>query len=423
MKMPNKQTTVKVAGVIAASLALVVSFQNCGKAGFDSSLDSVSDYSSLDAALTSKYGSQMAAKITDIPFAFDGGFDQIAYNSCAESGTLPSSSAYYSIRAGAYQTGGITIPSSFYSYIDANFSPIYPATSVTKAQYAEYLGDSPANLNAMPVMAIRDRSNLASVYSSSGSLTLNTDVIAMADVLSSTYIMDTLLSNRGSNVRYFPFSTNSRTLEANMKFNSDQSMSQSLRDILQVQGQMTMSYLNDSVNIGSVMSASTTNKAVGYGRGYRFSFGQPVGVANGFTPLNVLQTLQEVDLSTGNVIQNWNCNRIYKIYLNRDAASCAPHTEAQIAASASLRQEIEIVRRQFRADQWDVNVTQGCLVPKATVPSCYTENTVNGVAQGVEYSAGASCYNPLIGNVSASYPNLIIPTKRCANYATICTKF
>jgi hypothetical protein len=423
MKMPNKPTTLKVAGVVAASLALVVSFQNCGKAGFDSSLDDVADYSSLDAALVSKYGSQMAGKISAIPFAFDGGFDQISYNSCAESGTLASSSAYHSIRAGAYQTAGITIPASFYSYVDANFTPIYPANEVSKAQYAEYLGDSPTNINVMPTMAIRDRSNLTSVYSATGTLALNTDVIPMADVLSSTYIMDTLLSNRGASVRYFPFSTNSRTVEASLKFNSDQSISQSLRDILQVQGQMTMTYLNDSTNIGTVVSGSTTNKALAYGRGYRFSFGQPAGVSNGFAPLNVLQTLQEVDLSTGNVVANWNCNRIYKVYLNRDIASCAPHTEAQITASAALRAEIDIVRRQFRADQWDVNVTQGCLVPKATVPSCYTENLVNGVAQGVEYTAGASCYNPLIGSAPASYPSSIIPTKRCANYATICTKF
>ncbi|WP_413559086.1 hypothetical protein [Bdellovibrio sp. HCB209] len=423
MKMPNKQTTVKVTGVIAASLALVVSFQNCGKAGFDSSLDGIADYSSLDAALTSKYGSQQASKVSEIPFAFDGGFDQISYNSCAESGQMTSSSAYYSIRAGAYQTNGIGITNSYYSYIDANFSPIYPATSVSKAQYAEYLGDSPKNLNVMPTMAIRDRSNLSSVYSASGSLALNTDVIPMADVLSSTYIMDTLITNRGSMTRYFPFSTNSRTLEANLKFNSDQSISQSLRDILQVQGQMTMTYLKDANNIGSVVSASTTNKAVAYGRGYRFSYGQPAGVSNGFAPLNVLQTLQEVDLSSGNAVQNWNCNRIYKVYLSRDAASCPAHTEAQLSANAALRQELDIIRRHFRADQWDVNVTNGCLVPKAHIPSCYTENTVGGVAQGVEYGAGVACYNPLIGSNPAAYPNSVIPTKRCANYATICTKF
>lgn len=422
MKMPNKQTTVKVAGVVAASLALVVSFQNCGKAGFDSSLDEISDYSSLDAALTSKYGSQVAGKVSAVPFAFDGGFDQISYNSCAES-NMSSSTAYYAIRAGAYQTGGVGVTNNFVSYVNTNFSPIYPETSISKAQYAEYLGDSPNNINVMPTMAVRDRANLSSVYSANGSLALNTDVIPMADVLSSTYIMDTLLNNRGSLVRYFPFSTNSRTLEANLKFNSDQSMSQSLRDILQVQGQLTMTYLKDSNKIGSVVSASTTNKALGYGRGYRFSFGQQSGVSNGFAPLNVLQTLQEVDLSSGNVVQNWNCNRVYKVYLNRDAAACPAHTEAQLSANPGLRQELDIIRRHFRADQWDVNVTNGCLVPKAHIVSCYTENLVNNVAQGVEYGAGVSCYNPLIGSNPAAYPNSVIPTKRCANFATICTKF
>ncbi|WP_413585729.1 hypothetical protein [Bdellovibrio sp. HCB274] len=422
MKMPNKQTTVKIAGVIAASFALVVSFQNCGKAGFDSSLDDSGDYGSLDAALTSKYGSQVANKISGIPFAFDGGFDQISYNSCAER-TLSSSTAYYAIRAGAYMSQGITVQNSFYSYVDSNFSPIYPATSVTKSQYAEYLGDSPANINVMPTMAVRDRSNLTSVYSASGNLALNTDIVPMADVLSSSYIMESLLGAKGQMVRYFPFSTNSRTLEANLKFNSDQSISQSLRDILQLQGQLTMTYLNDATNIGSVVNSGSNNKASGYGRGYRMSFGQPLGIANGFSPLNVLHVLQEVDLNTGNVISaSWNCNRRYKIYLAKDAALCPSHSASDIAGNATLRGEIEIVRRHFRADQWDVNVTNGCLVPKPTVASCYVENTVNNVAQGVEYNAAAACYNPLIGNVSSAYPNQIIPTKRCANYATICIK-
>ncbi|MEK2689309.1 hypothetical protein [Bdellovibrio sp. GT3] len=422
MKMPNKQTTVKVAGVIAASFALVVSFQNCGKAGFDSSLDETGDFGSLDAALTSKYGSQMASKVSSVPFAFDGGFDQISYNSCAES-NLATSNAYYAIRAGAYQSMGMKVQDSYYTYVESNFSPVYPATSVTKAQFAEYLGDSPANINVMPTMAVRDRANLTSVYSASGSLTLNTDVVPMADVLSSSYIMESLLSNRGQMVRYYPYSTNSRTLEANLKFNSDQSISQSLRDILQSAGQLTMTYLNSTTNVGSVVSSGSTNKASAYGRGYRMSFGQPLNIANGFSPLNVLHVLQEVDLNTGNVISaSWNCNRRYKIYLARDAASCPAHTAAEIAGNATLRYELEVVRRHFRADQWDVNVTNGCMVPKATVPSCYVENTVNSVAQGVEYNSAASCYNPLIGSVSAAYPNQVIPTKRCANYATICLK-
>jgi hypothetical protein len=90
--------------------------------------------------------------------------------------------------------------------------------------------------------------------------------------------------------------------------------------------------------------------------------------------------------------------------------------------NASNRQELDIVRRQFRSDQWEVNVPRRCMVPKGTTPACYAENTVNGVAQGVQYSTSQACYNPLLGNNPSNYPTSTIPAARCLNYATICTR-
>ncbi|MBO9665424.1 MAG: hypothetical protein J7501_01250 [Bdellovibrio sp.] len=431
MKVRFTKTTWRAVGTICASLVLVVSFQNCGKAGFDSSLDESLDSASLDAALTSKYGSTMAARVTNIPFAFDGGFDQIAYNSCAESGSITSSTAYYSVKAGAYQNYGLRLKDEFFNYVtkDNGFNPIYPATTISASQYKEWLADSPANINATMTAAIRDKTNLTSIYSSSNSLALYTDVIPMIDTLTSTYVMQTLMADRGSASRYFPFSSNFRVMEANLKFNSDQSMSNSLREILRNTGQLALTYMNDTTQINSVMAAATASpQRLAYGKGYRFTFQQPPGVSNTYMQENIVSAIQEVDLSTGSVVNaGWNCARIYRIVLVRDSTNsssggyCPPMTAAELD-NASNRTELEIVRRQFRSDQWDVNVPRRCMVPKGTTPACYTENTVNGVAQGVEYSTSATCYNPLLGNNPSNYPSTTIPAARCLNYATICTR-
>lgn len=429
MKVRFNKATWRTVGAICASFVLVVSFQNCGKAGFDSSLDDTLDSSSLDAALTSKYGTSTASKVTDIPFAFDAGFDQIAYNSCAESGSLSTSTAYFGLKAGAYQNSGLSLNSNFFNYADANFKPIYPATTLSKAQYEEYLADSPKNIKAQMMMAIRERSNIANVYAKNTSLASGTDVIPLVDSLTSAYVMETLMSERGSVSRFFPFSSGSRVMEATLKYNSDQSIADSLRTVLESVGQLALTFNNDSTNLGSVISDSTTEPIrTAYGKGYRFSFTQPIGVSNGYMPANIVSDLQEVDLSTGNVASTWNCSRVYKMVLVRDSTNaasagyCPPHTAAELE-NATVRRELEIVRRQFRADQWQVNVNYKCMVPKGTTPACYTENLVNGTGQGVQYSTSQECYNPMVGNSTSNYPSGIIPGARCMNYATICTKF
>ncbi len=85
-----------------------MSFQNCGKAGFDSNLDSELDAGLSDAELSAKYGSSTAAKVKDIPFAPEATFDTITYNSCADD-HLGSNPAFTSLKAGAYKTGGIKL--------------------------------------------------------------------------------------------------------------------------------------------------------------------------------------------------------------------------------------------------------------------------------------------------------------------------
>ena len=429
MKVRFHKTTWRTLGAVAACCVLVVSFQNCGKAGFDSSLDNGINVTSTDAALSAKYGDTVAALVSAIPFAFDSGFDTISYNSCANS-SLTGNSAFYSIKAGAYETMGVKLADGFFTYMDANFHPNYPATTLSSDQYSQYLGDSPANSAAVPNMAIRSKANLFNVYSSSSSVTLGTDVISMVSSLTDPLVMDTYVVKTGtaspyaSYYSYFPFSAGNRTLEGTLTFNADEGTAAGFRNVLNNDGELSLTYLQSTSDPNLIRAASTTTPVkTAYGRAYKTTFTWPSGVSStssSVLPANTIGTLQEIDLSSSSITYNWNCNRKYKVVRAADRATyCPALTWAQIS-DATVRREVEIARHVLNATDWDVNPSYGCVVPKGSV-SCYDEETLNGTAVGVNYDPSQQCYNPLVG--ASGYTGGVIPSARCAQYITICTRY
>src|SRR3990167_6782008 len=96
-----------LSAVIAAGL-LISAFQNCGKAGFDDAIDD----SSID----------MASKDETSPFAYNATFDQITYNSCFGAG-LSTNAAYFTIKAGAYDGGGVNLTQNFIADAKTKLTP------------------------------------------------------------------------------------------------------------------------------------------------------------------------------------------------------------------------------------------------------------------------------------------------------------
>lgn len=421
MKVRFNKTTWRAFGAIIASGILVVSFQNCGKAGFDSSLDDSLSSEAVDAALSAKYGSNIGSKVAAIPFSFDGGFDQITYNSCAEN-TLSGNTAFFSIKAGAYETMGAKLTDDFFSYVSESngFKANYPETVISKDQYADYLADSPANKGAIPNAAIRSKSNLFNVYSANTTVTLGADVVGMVSNLTDTLVMDSLTTKSAAYTRYFPFSPDTRGVEATLYFNKDQSVAEGFRKVLIGDGVFSFTYLKSIADANLIRGPSSASPAkTAYGKGYNFTFSRIIPTASTFAPTNVLTTITETNLQTGGSTgAAWNCNRKYIVVRGADSAACPALTMEQLSGNATYRRELEIARRQLRGDQWTVNPALGCVVPKDNV-SCYNEELINGQPAGVEYSPTASCFNPLVqpGNYGGT-----IPVKRCANFISICAR-
>ncbi|UOF00527.1 hypothetical protein [Bdellovibrio reynosensis] len=414
MKVRFNKTTWRAASGIFASFLLVVSFQNCGKAGFDANLDSSLDPGVTDAALSAKYGEAVGAKVAEIPFAFEATFDTITYNSCAET-QIRNNPAFFSIKAGSYSTGGISVKNEFFDYADQNFKPLYPATQLSDNQYKSFLADSPKNNGATPTMAVRVKNSLTDVYTATSKVELWTDVVPLVGNLTDSLVMDSI-ATKGVSANYFPFSPEQRVMEANLNFNSSEELAEEFRNIFMSSGVLSLTYMSDATEIYKVRAAADTYPVKSaYGKGYTLTFA-PYAMAGAAinNPSRVLSSVGENDLSVSGAGRSWSCGRVFKVVRAQDAATlCPAHTYNDLKNSA-IRSELAIARRHLRADQWDVNVSQRCVVPKGGV-SCYKEESVAG-APVVEYDLTKECFRP-----NGSYGGAI-PNSKCMHFVTVCTR-
>jgi hypothetical protein len=449
MKFRFAKTIKNHFGWIIASGMLLTSFQNCGKAGFDSSLDDSLNLGSVDAALSAKYGSQTGALVAAIPLAFDAGFDQIAYNSCADASQANDKQTFFTIKAGAYRNMGIKLNSAFYNYVDdpQHFKPIYDETKVVQTispgQYQGFLADSPANRGAVANVAFRDSRDLLKIsmiadHNATAATLDNGDVVSIAGTLTDVEMMDGYTDpyTNPNFANYFPFSTASKIMEAVLTTDKSdgtdakgnrvtaEGVAIGLRSALMGNNSnnypyLTLTYLSDVSDPYLIRSpASVTPLSKAYGRGYKFNFVQPTN-ANAVVPSNVLDTtngITEIDLSTGGVISNrpWNCSMRYRVVRAQDTGQCPKMTLSDATLYFS---ELEIVRRQLPADKWDVNPKYRCAVPKG-ITSCYSEANVGNITPGVEYNLGLECYNPEL--LAGNYTGGVIPLKQCLKHITIC---
>lgn len=418
MKVRLNKTAWRAAGGILASFVLVVSFQNCGKAGFDAELDSTLDSGMSDAALAAKYGESTAAKVQAIPFAFESTIDTITYNSCADT-SLRNNTAFSSLKVGAFTSGGIKIKDEFFNYADQNFKPVYPEPTLTENQYKEYLADSPANNGAVANMAIRVKNSLTDVYTATNNVVLWTDIVPLVGNLTDSLVMDAY-GTKGVTANYFPFSPEARVMEAALNFNTSEELAEEYRNIFMSSGVLALTYMADNAEIYKVRAATDAYPVKSaYGKGYSLAFvpgSSAAGVHSG-NPNRVLASVLETDLSgTGVGAKNWNCNRAYRVVRKEDRASyCPEHTFADLSNS-SIRQELAVMRRHLRADQWDVNVSYRCVVPKGAT-SCYKEENMaaKGFAE-VEYDTTKECFR-----TNGTYSGAI-PSSKCMHYVTVCTR-
>lgn len=406
-------TTTFVVGV------LLFAFQNCGKAGFDDALDE----SELDSSSTD----------STIPFAYNATFDQITYNSCFGAG-LSTNAAYFTLKAGAYESGGVNLTQAFISDVNAKLKPQYPATTVTVEQMKAFVGTTTENMNATLQMALRTRGSPQQIRNPSGSTpTAGMDFVNLLSDLTDDRIMEPIFRSLGGVVNYFPLAVNQsqRIMEAKLTYNGDEGVAYSLRNDLANNGMLALTYTAAGGNsaFAARMPLSTTDTSLAYGRGYMLSFAADIApmtqIINNQTavqphhknPNNILVSVSEIDLQNPSVASGatWTCHqtRRYLIVKAEDATGYCPADSVDRMGDANYRQELEIIRRHLPSEQWHVSVDRRCVVPRSG--SCY-KNSGGTAEEPVEYNQVNECYQGIQGLANPAIKN------RCAQYVTVCLR-
>lgn len=399
---------------------LVFAFQNCGKAGFDDALDD----SSIDTA----------SKDETSPFAFNSTFDQITYNSCFGVG-LSTNAAYFTVKAGAYDGGGVHLTQAFIADANAKLTPQYPSKTVTVEQMKAFVGETTENASATLQMALRTRGSPQQIRNPTGSTpTLGADFVNLMTDLTDDRIMEPIFRALGGVVNYFPLalSQSQRLMEAKITYNSDEGVAYSLRNDLSNNGMLALTYTaagSSSPFAARIPATMSTDTSLAYGRGYIMSFAADIAPMtqtinnnaavqpNSKNPNNILVGISEVNLenpaaATGAV---WTCAqaRRYLIVKTEDAATYCPMDSVVRMTDANYRRELEIIRRHLPPEQWNVSVDRRCVVPKSG--SCY-KNAAGTAEEPVEYNQALECYQGIQGLANPAI------AKRCAQYITVCLR-
>ncbi len=470
-----------LATLFVSGVAVSVIFQNCGKAGFDTTSTGLDSLSEESSRLSS-----------GAPFAFDAAIDQISYLSCASSKLGGNS---FTFRFGAYSItrpqspntpdkimSGLAVKRTFFDYARANLQPTYDpknpkGNEVTYDQMKKFLSTSAGNSGQQLQFSMRKINDLKQIYTIVGSVS-STDAVPVLGDLSDDHWLEPIASkayadSTGSDfVNYFPLAidASARKIEGELDFNKAgtdaqiQTLAETYRDEFASNAQLVLGFSKTS-DLTNLTTPDATSARKAFGTGYRPMFKQGVtpftNVLNGKDyeigesvvstyiqyPENVMTSISEVSLESGKSTgRTWTCDvkRRYTIARSQDSALCPPDGYNKSSVSdkinqkaaydsfdkllkdANYRYELELVRRHFPAKDWDVSIDRRCLVPKIKNFSCYADEIL-ATAQGgtsyglvpVEYDQTKSCYSFTKG--ATDYGG-VAPTPYCAEIASICVR-
>jgi hypothetical protein len=164
------------------------------------------------------------------------------------------------------------------------------------------------------------------------------------------------------------------------------------------------------------------------GTGFGLGFGKPAGINFSAYPSRTLSSITEYDLSgtrpsaTG---ATWNCSlkmkivrdadRLNNIYVAGGQRAACPFEPVASQISPTARAQLQILRRFLPAENWDINLTNKCVVPRNGLELCYEGNTDPIVYDEYFVPNRTEPTDPPVG-CSVSYQF------ECAHYVTVCYK-
>jgi|GEM_PF-2475141 len=359
--------------IFAPIAVLILFFQNC------SSEPAIQNSSPLQRA------------IEEGEFPYEVSVDQIAYMSCSQQNRLsPDRSAFFTFRMGAYGNAGLALTPAF---IDSTSR--FPADSRLDILSSHVQSDG-----AQLRVSVRSNSDLRAAYTGNGSGNEgqeNFDYSNIFPPLGDRDIATQLLQSPEAriNTNVAAFDESEQSFEGDLRFYQEEADMEELRSVLNV-GEallaLTMHDLDLGIPRGPLLNPldnvpdefSVAKNA--FGMGFRINFSQPFA-GNFINPLpagrnthinvprRIMTSVQEVQLGEASTSERrtWICPQDlrYRIVSPQDASALpGDPLYSQIASCATnddpitLGENLSIARRSLRAEDWWIDQTKNCIVPK-----------------------------------------------------------
>lgn len=344
-------------------------------------------------------------------FALDSKADSIAYMSCSDMGSEVNTDAYFTLRVGAYERGGMRLSDVFYQVTSA----------MSTEQAMRIFIDGEKNNNLQMQMAIRRREDML-VFSKENPAELNRDFVSVMAPVNTEKMVQALVDlEDGERLRRFSIGTGqenpnfSDRFEGSLNFMDSRLLEDAIRQELTNNALITFTYNplgvstleSDTEALGPSdfleTNTSTSSNSV-FGTGYQVGFEQ--GLRATGHPRRVLSAVKEFNLENQSSTSNeWSCPQKLRLKIVRPEDVGVIEDGAPIVACnrlpdpSVLSKEEEIVRRVLGPNEWWLDMANGCVIPKSNeLGFCYGESL------DVEYGA-TEC-----GGVKA-----------CAHFVSICT--
>jgi hypothetical protein len=482
-------------------IALVLTFQNCGKAGFDQQ----------DVTGSTTNASSVDPKLAGVSFPYDVSVNQIAHMSCAMNTTPTAATPFFSWKVAAFEnpadvptaalnirTSGLKLRPEFITYFN---STTQSYTADAKKEYLrKILKSHPLVGDSQLQLSFRDTQNPRTKLMQMPAGGNSPTALFMAP-LNSDGVVDKISSDQTKTYDFFAGVPDlaSRGLEGKLIIPSSQGLNNTA-----LQSNYDASYFV----LGFQTSAESTNLSgpagdtKAYGKAYRAIFGtsNPHQGTTYYPARDSLVGINETDLETKAATgASWDCSYRFKIVRPQDryntyyrannfsmisgscpgpvasgtfcaspvnpsfglsntffpnsqcpsnrvfstgnycvekyATICPPEPFNANTSSAtaydrtdglynpSFPQRAQIfhaLRRILPASEWDVNISRGCIVPKADDNSCYsTSNIVYD-----DYFSSLTDANSSMGRNPGCGVDIagVGGTLPCAAYLTLCLR-
>lgn len=391
----------KVIFLTGAIFSLVLIFQNCAEP---------LELSETDQSTFSD----------NLPFAYDVKMDTFAYMSCNTESTAFEPRSIFTFRVGAYEEGaGLKLTDEF----------LKSTKNYTAQARKEALYRSPTNSSAILQLAVRNSSvdYQQILLNSSGAVQLGKDIenYLNSATLDSPGVSANLLAlEENKRIRYFTGTPglDGRFLEQSLRFNQ---VLKSVTDKMQgsTGSRVTVAYTQDNNPLNYFVRGPDKNNLARsvFGVEYRPTFAPPIRlsdrnfIATAKDRNRILQSLGVVKIAQKNTTPEtmWSCPPEYRYVIIRPEDARANPNLCPLAnwtfdnPPTGREKELEILRRVVRIEDYYVNMSKRCIVPKDTANNCYpTDN--ESYTFNIQYN-GTSCNdNPETG------------VYECPNFVSVC---